>query len=216
MSDPRLSDLDGFRVEVDPARQRGDIVLDRPPFNVIMMPQRDQLRRAFEALDEDDARARDRAARDRRTFLVRRLHQGLPRGVAGARVQARLEHRRAGALRQAGDRGQSRFLLRRRVRDLARLRFPHRLGDLPIRTAGTTAGPDPGLGRLGAAAADRRHHADQGHRHALAADSGASRRWTGGSPRMCVPMASWKPRPTRWWRNWSASRRWRNAPRRSC
>jgi 2-oxoglutaroyl-CoA hydrolase len=54
MSDPRLSDLDGFRVEVNHGRQRGDIVLDRPPFNVIMMPQRDQLRRAFEALDEDD------------------------------------------------------------------------------------------------------------------------------------------------------------------
>ena len=54
MSDPRLIDLDGFRVEVNHGRQRGDIVLDRPPFNVIMMPQRDQLRRAFEALDEDD------------------------------------------------------------------------------------------------------------------------------------------------------------------
>ena len=54
MSDPRITDLDGFRVEVDHGRQRGDIVLDRPPFNVIMMPQRDQLRRAFEALDEDD------------------------------------------------------------------------------------------------------------------------------------------------------------------
>ena len=34
--------------------ERGDIILDRPPFNVITMPQRDQLRRAFEALDEDD------------------------------------------------------------------------------------------------------------------------------------------------------------------
>ncbi len=54
MSDPRLTDLDGFRVEVDHGGQRGDIILDRPPFNVIMMPQRDQLRRAFEALDEDD------------------------------------------------------------------------------------------------------------------------------------------------------------------
>jgi 2-oxoglutaroyl-CoA hydrolase len=62
MSDPRLVDLDGFRVEVDYARQRGDIVLDRPPFNVIMMPQREQLRRVFEALDEDPRGARDRAA----------------------------------------------------------------------------------------------------------------------------------------------------------
>lgn len=52
--DPRLTSLDGFHVEVDPSRARGDIVLDRPPYNVITMPQRDQLRRAFEALDEDD------------------------------------------------------------------------------------------------------------------------------------------------------------------
>jgi 2-oxoglutaroyl-CoA hydrolase len=51
--DPRLANLDGFRVEIDPDRQRGDVVLDRPPFNVVMMPQRDQLRAAFEALDED-------------------------------------------------------------------------------------------------------------------------------------------------------------------
>ena len=30
-----------------------DIVLARPPMNTIPMPQRDQLRHAFEALDED-------------------------------------------------------------------------------------------------------------------------------------------------------------------
>ena len=52
--DPRLTGLDGFHVEVDATRSRGDLVLDRPPYNVISMPQRDQLRRAFEALDEDD------------------------------------------------------------------------------------------------------------------------------------------------------------------
>ena len=54
-SDPRLQKLDGFRVEIDPERERADIVLDRPPLNVIEMPQRDQLRLAFEALDEDPA-----------------------------------------------------------------------------------------------------------------------------------------------------------------
>ena len=52
-SDPRLSKLDGFRVEIDPARERADIVLDRPPLNVIEMEQRDQLRLVFETLDED-------------------------------------------------------------------------------------------------------------------------------------------------------------------
>ncbi|MEJ8571462.1 enoyl-CoA hydratase/isomerase family protein [Microbaculum marinum] len=53
-TDPRLAGLDGFRVEVDADRQRADVVLDRPPFNVVTMPQRDQLRAAFEALDEHD------------------------------------------------------------------------------------------------------------------------------------------------------------------
>jgi 2-oxoglutaroyl-CoA hydrolase len=52
-ADPRLETLDGFCVEIDRERERADIVLDRPPLNVIEMPQRDQLRLAFEALDED-------------------------------------------------------------------------------------------------------------------------------------------------------------------
>ena len=46
--------LDGYRVEIDPARQRADIVLCRPPFNVISMTQREQLRITFEALDAND------------------------------------------------------------------------------------------------------------------------------------------------------------------
>jgi 2-oxoglutaroyl-CoA hydrolase len=53
--DARLDNLDGFRVEIDPARARADILLDRPPYNVIMMSQRDQLRQVFEALDEDES-----------------------------------------------------------------------------------------------------------------------------------------------------------------
>jgi 2-oxoglutaroyl-CoA hydrolase len=52
-ADPRLGALNGFRVEIDMAKQRADVILDRPPLNVIEMPQRDQLRLAFEALDED-------------------------------------------------------------------------------------------------------------------------------------------------------------------
>jgi 2-oxoglutaroyl-CoA hydrolase len=52
-SDPHLATLDGFRVEIDAARECGDVVLDRPPLNVVSMPQRDQLRLAFEALDQD-------------------------------------------------------------------------------------------------------------------------------------------------------------------
>ncbi|MDP7545729.1 MAG: enoyl-CoA hydratase-related protein, partial [Alphaproteobacteria bacterium] len=49
-----LENLDGFRVEVDPERQRADIILDRPPLNVIEIAQRDQLRLVFEELDNDD------------------------------------------------------------------------------------------------------------------------------------------------------------------
>jgi 2-oxoglutaroyl-CoA hydrolase len=52
-TDPRLASLDGFRVEIDAAGERADVILDRPPFNIISMPQRDQLRLVFEALDED-------------------------------------------------------------------------------------------------------------------------------------------------------------------
>jgi len=52
-SDARLAVLDGFRVEIDPPRERADIVLDRAPYNIVSMPQRDQLRLMFETLDED-------------------------------------------------------------------------------------------------------------------------------------------------------------------
>ena len=46
-----LDSLDGFRVEIQEAQERADIVLDRPPYNIISMAQRDQLRLVFEALD---------------------------------------------------------------------------------------------------------------------------------------------------------------------
>ena len=50
-----MRDLDGFRVEIDETRERADLVLDRPPLNVVTMPQRDQLRCVFEALDAHPA-----------------------------------------------------------------------------------------------------------------------------------------------------------------
>ncbi|MCC0016516.1 MAG: enoyl-CoA hydratase/isomerase family protein [Rhodobiaceae bacterium] len=43
---------DGFRVEIREAR--GDIILNRPPLNVITMPQRRKLRLAVEQLDSDE------------------------------------------------------------------------------------------------------------------------------------------------------------------
>lgn len=48
-----LAELDGFRVELDPARERADIILDRPPLNVVGMRQRDQLSAVFAELDRD-------------------------------------------------------------------------------------------------------------------------------------------------------------------
>src|ERR1700742_472969 len=49
-----LQELDGFSIEIDAARERADIILHRPPLNVISMHARDQLRAAFEVLVEDD------------------------------------------------------------------------------------------------------------------------------------------------------------------
>jgi 2-oxoglutaroyl-CoA hydrolase len=52
-ADPRLAKLDGFQVGIDEAHERADIILNRPPLNVVSMPERDQLRLVFETLDED-------------------------------------------------------------------------------------------------------------------------------------------------------------------
>ncbi len=49
-----LNQLDGFSVIINAAQERADIVLQRPPFNIISMDQREQLRVAFESLDEDE------------------------------------------------------------------------------------------------------------------------------------------------------------------
>lgn len=51
----QLEQLDGFSVIIDAERERADIVLERPPFNIISMAQRDQLRLVFESLDENPA-----------------------------------------------------------------------------------------------------------------------------------------------------------------
>jgi 2-oxoglutaroyl-CoA hydrolase len=48
-----LSSLDGFHVEFKEPDSRVDIVLNRPPLNIITMEQREQLRVVFEALDAD-------------------------------------------------------------------------------------------------------------------------------------------------------------------
>lgn len=51
---PALPDrFDGFRLEIDAARERADLILDRPPLNVVTMAAREELRAVFEALDAD-------------------------------------------------------------------------------------------------------------------------------------------------------------------
>ena len=53
-ADSRLGKLDGFEVEIDEARERSDIILNRPPYNVVSMPQRDQLRPIVRERSIDD------------------------------------------------------------------------------------------------------------------------------------------------------------------
>lgn len=53
LNDPH-NELDGFSVSISAENQRADIVLGRPPYNIISMQQRDQLRNVFESLDADD------------------------------------------------------------------------------------------------------------------------------------------------------------------
>ena len=51
---PRLSEsFDGFRLGLDPERQRADVILDRPPLNIVTMAEREELRAVFEVLDAD-------------------------------------------------------------------------------------------------------------------------------------------------------------------
>jgi hypothetical protein len=42
--------FDGFRLELDPERQRADVILDRPPLNIVTMTEREQLRAVLEQL----------------------------------------------------------------------------------------------------------------------------------------------------------------------
>lgn len=49
-----LAELDGLRVEVDPTRRIGHLLLDRPPLNIVSYRARAQIRAVLEAMDEDD------------------------------------------------------------------------------------------------------------------------------------------------------------------
>ena len=170
-ADPRLATLDGFRVDIDPARERADVILDRPPLNVISMPQRDQLRLLFEALEEDERV---------RVIVLRAVGEHFSSGgnikgflEATPEVVSRLAWNIAAPARCAkpviaANRGYCfgvGFELSlacdfRVVSETCFYALPEqRLGQIP------------GSGRLGAPAEDHRHHPHQGHRDALAPHS---------------------------------------------
>jgi len=69
--------FDGFRLELDPERQRADVILDRPPLKIVTMAEREQLRVVFEALD-GDARST--------TTLMRASPSSIFRAVARSRA----------------------------------------------------------------------------------------------------------------------------------
>ena len=98
-ADARLAALDGFRVEIDPARERADVILDRPPFNIVSMPQRDQLRLVFEAWMRTRACGSSCCARSA-SISPAAATSKVSWKQRPNRSPSRLEHRRAGALRK--------------------------------------------------------------------------------------------------------------------
>ena len=177
MSDPPTlvptlpGSFDGFRLEPDPEQQRADVILDRPPLNIVTMAEREQLRAVLEALDAD--------ARIRVVVLRAAGEHFSSGGEISGFLDASPEHvsrlawniAASARCQQAGHCRQPRILLWRRFRIGAGLRFPHRLRDLPLFAARTASRTDPWIGRRCAAAKDGRHHPSQGRRHALAAGS---------------------------------------------
>jgi hypothetical protein len=184
--DLRLTALDGFRVEIDPARARGDIVLDRPPLNVIEMPQRDQLRGAFEALDEDP---------QIRIIVLRAVGEHFSSGgnISGF-LQASAEEVSSLAWNIAAP---------ARCRKLASMRSPSSgLARFPGRAA------PRGCKRLLASPAPRTSSCAR-------SASRDRRRLNGASPLNASPTTRWRRRPMRWSRNCAASRRLLSAPPRN-
>ena len=49
-----LRDLDGLRVEVDPDKRIGYLILDRPPLNIVSYTARSQIAGIIEEMDRDD------------------------------------------------------------------------------------------------------------------------------------------------------------------
>jgi 2-oxoglutaroyl-CoA hydrolase len=163
-----LQELDGFSIEIDAERERADIILHRPPFNVISMHARDQLRAAFEALDEDERV---------RVIVVRATGEHFSSGgdIKGF-LEASPEHVSKLAWNIAAPARCSKPVIAANRGFCFGVGFELSLAcDFRIATDTTFyALPEQklGLGRLGAFAADGRRRSNQGHRHALAPHSG--------------------------------------------
>jgi 2-oxoglutaroyl-CoA hydrolase len=112
--DKRLADLDGFTVVIDAVRQRADITLDRPPYNVVSMLARDQLRLVFEALDEDDRV---------RIIVVTGAGEHFS---SGGNIKGFLEATPEHVSKLAWNIAAPARCSKRRFRTVARLRLPHR------------------------------------------------------------------------------------------
>ena len=49
-----INNLDGFKLNIDRQKKVAQIVLDRPPLNIVTMSQREHIKYVFEKLDNDD------------------------------------------------------------------------------------------------------------------------------------------------------------------
>jgi hypothetical protein len=160
----RPDGLDGFRVEVDAARERVDIILDRPPLNVITMNQRDQLRVAFEAADADSRV---------RVIVLRASGEHFSSGgeIQGF-LDASPEHVSQLAWNIAAPARCKKPVIAA-SRGFAGVAFELALPATSASSPKIPRAPEQRLGMIpsgGAAspAEDGRHHPRQGHRHALA------------------------------------------------
>ena len=49
----QVQNFDGFRLEIDKKKERADLVLSRPPLNVVFYPQREEMAKSFLKLDQN-------------------------------------------------------------------------------------------------------------------------------------------------------------------
>ncbi len=131
--DPRLAALDGFRVEIDEnARARGHH--SRPGRRSTWCRCRSATSSGWCSKAWTTIRACGSSCCARSASISPAAATSrLPGSASRNGLQARVEHRRARALLEARDRREPRLLLRCRLRTVARLRLPHRLGNRLLR-----------------------------------------------------------------------------------